>query len=151
MNKPNHDVEALEALASTLTDSSDGYEEAASVASDGAISKFLQSKAQERRHITEAFRKRISSLGGNSDVSGSASAALHRRFLDLRSMFQNDTKAAVAEVERGENYLKDRFESYMVDLNISADTREFIRSTYQQVRFDHTRWDQLKGVLSQTA
>ena len=41
-------------------------------------------------------------------------------------MFQNDTKAAVAEVERGENYLKDRFESYVADLNISADTREFI-------------------------
>ena len=131
MSKPNHDVEALEALASTLTDSINGYEEAASVAGDGAISSFLHAKAQERRQITESFRSRIASMRGKSDVSGSASAALHRRFLDLRSMFQNDTKAAVAEVERGENYLKDRFESYVSDLNISASTREFIRSTYE--------------------
>ena len=79
MNKPNHDVEALEALASTLTDSINGYEEAASVANDGAISSFLHSKAQERRQITDVFRSRIASHGGNSDVSGSA-AALHRRF-----------------------------------------------------------------------
>ena len=151
MNKPNHDVEALEALTSTLTDSINGYEEAASVAGGGAISAFLHSKAQERRQITDAFRARIASLGGNSAVTGSASAALHRRFLDLRSMFQNDTKAAVAEVERGENYLKDRFESYAADLNISAETRELIRSTYEQVRFDHAHWEGLKRDMRQAA
>jgi uncharacterized protein (TIGR02284 family) len=146
-----NDVNALQALASTLTDSINGYEEAASVAGDGAISQFLHAKAQERRMITEAFRSRIAALGGEPDVSGSASAALHRRFLDLRSIFQNDTKAAVAEVERGENYLKDRFESYIADLNISAETRELLRSTYEQVCFDHARWDQLKRAQSQAA
>ena len=151
MTNAKHDVEALEALASTLTDSINGYEEAASVAADGAISGFLHAKAQERRQITETFRERIASLGGNSEVGGSASAALHRRFLDLRSIFQNDTKAAVAEVERGENYLKDRFESYMSDLNISAETRDFLRSTYEQVRFDHAGWDGLRHAQSQAA
>jgi uncharacterized protein (TIGR02284 family) len=151
MTTARNDVEALQALASTLTDSINGYEEATSVAGDGAISEFLHGKAQERRTITEAFRSRIAELGGESEVSGSASAALHRRFLDLRSIFQNDTKAAVAEVERGENYLKDRFESYMADLNVSAETRALLRSTYEQVRFDHARWDQLKQAQSQAA
>ena len=151
MTTAKNDVNALQALASTLTDSINGYEEAASVAGNEAISGFLHAKAQERRQITQAFRSRIATLGGNSDVSGSASAALHRRFLDLRSIFQNDTKAAVAEVERGESYLKDRFESYVADLNISAETRDFLRSTYEQVRFDHARWDQLKQAQSQAA
>jgi uncharacterized protein (TIGR02284 family) len=146
----NHDVEALEALTSTLTDSINGYEEAAEVASDPGISAFLRQKAQERRGVTSEFRTRIASLGGNSDVSGSASAALHRRFLDLRSMFQNDTKAAVAEVERGEGYLKERFETFMADEKLSAQTRDLIRSTYERVRFDHARWDQLKRAMQLT-
>ena len=84
-------------------------------------------------------------------MTGSASAALHRRFLDLRSIFQNDTKAAVAEVERGENYLQDRFDSYVADLNIDSETRELIRSTYEQVRFDHAHWDGLKRAMRQAA
>lgn len=144
MTSMQHDAAALEALASTLTDSINGYEEAAEVAENSGISSYLRQKAQERRTITESFRQRIASMGGDAQVGGSVSAALHRRFLDLRSMFQNDTKAAVAEVERGENYLKERFESFMQDANLSADTREFLRSTYEQVRFDHARWDQLK-------
>ena len=144
MTNMKQDAEALEALASTLTDSINGYEEAAEVADNSGISAYLRQKAQERRTITESFRQRIASMGGDSQVSGSVSAALHRRFLDLRSMFQNDTKAAVAEVERGENYLKERFESYMQDTNISPDTREFLRSTYERVRFDHAQWDRLK-------
>ncbi len=144
MTNSKQDAEALEALASTLTDSINGYEEAAEVAGNSGISAYLRQKAQERRTITQSFRQRIASMGGDSQVSGSVSAALHRRFLDLRSMFQNDTKAAVAEVERGENYLKERFESYMQDTTLSGDTREFLRSTYERVRFDHAQWDRLK-------
>ncbi len=93
------DADALEALASTLTDSINGYEEAAEVAKNSGISSYLRQKAQERRAIAESFRQRIATMGGDAQVSGSVSAALHRRFLDLRSMFQNDTTAAVAEVE----------------------------------------------------
>jgi uncharacterized protein (TIGR02284 family) len=147
----NHDVDALEALTSTLTDSINGYEEAAEVASDAGISSFLRQKARERRGVTSEFRSKIASLGGKSDVSGSATAALHRRFLDLRSMFLNDTKAAIAEVERGERYLKERFETYMADQNVSATTRDLIRSTYERVRFDHARWDQLKQATQRSS
>ena len=142
------DVAALEALTSTLTDSINGYEEAAEVASNSGISAFFREKAQERRTVVSEFRNRIGALGGNRDVSGSATAALHRRFLDLRSMFQNDTKAAIAEVERGEGYLTERFETYMADQSLSTATRNLIRSTYQRVRFDHARWEQLKQAQS---
>jgi uncharacterized protein (TIGR02284 family) len=104
----------------------------------------LREKAEERRAITTEFRNRIAALGGNADVGGSVSAALHRRFMDLRALFQNDTKAAVAEVERGEGYLQERFETYMADQRLSVTTRDLIRSTYARVRFDHARWDALK-------
>jgi uncharacterized protein (TIGR02284 family) len=111
----------------------------------------LGALAQERRAVTSEFRTKIASLGGKSDVSGSATAALHRRFLDLRSMFQNDTKAAVAEVERGEGYLKERFETFMADEKLSVPTRDLIRATYERVRFDHARWDELKRAMQLTA
>jgi hypothetical protein len=49
-------------------------------------------------------------------------------------MFQDSTKAAVAEVERGESYLKDRFETYMNDDSVSPDVRSLISSAYSQAR-----------------
>jgi uncharacterized protein (TIGR02284 family) len=139
----NQDVEALEALASTLTDSVNGYEDAAESASDPGIKSFLQQKAQMRRGLTEEFRQRISGLGGNADIGGSASAAAHRAFVGLRSMFQDDTKAAVAEVERGEEYLKERFDKYLGDGSLSPDTRSFISQAYSRAQFDNATWDGL--------
>ncbi len=98
----SHDVDALEALASTLTDSIKGYEEAAENVSDAGIKSYLLEKSQVRRGLSDEFRRRIAQHGGDAGVGGSATAAAHRVFLDLRSMFQDDTKAAVVEVERGE-------------------------------------------------
>lgn len=139
----SNDVAALEALASTLTDSVNGYEDAAESVEDTGIKNYLHEKARLRRTLVEQFRQHISQRGGSGEVSGSASAAAHRAFLDLRTMFQDSTKAAVAEVERGESYLKERFESYMSDDSVSTDVRSFISDAYSQARFDNTTWDQL--------
>lgn len=137
------DVAALQALASTLTDSVNGYQEAADAVEDTGIKNYLHEKAQLRQGLVEQFRQHIAQQGGSTEVSGSASAAAHRAFLDLRTMFQDSTKAAVAEVERGESYLKDRFESYMSDDSVSPDVRSMISNAYSQARFDNTTWDQL--------
>jgi hypothetical protein len=45
----SNDVAALEALASTLTDSVNGYQEAADAVEDSGIKNYLHEKAQLRR------------------------------------------------------------------------------------------------------
>lgn len=139
----NQDVEALEALASTLTDSVNGYEDAAETVSDPGIKNYLHSKAQLRRSLTDEFRRHIAQRGGKAEIGGSASAAAHRAFLDLRSLFQDDTKAAVAEVERGEGYLKSRFDEYIGDDRLSPDVKSFVSDAYSKARFDNTTWEGL--------
>ncbi len=145
MPSSNHDAETLETLTSTLTDSIDGYEAAANVAKPNPLAGYLRSKAQERREVTERFRHRIAALRGDAKVGGSVTAAAHRQFMHLKTLFQDDTKAAVEEVERGEDHLKGKFEECMKDADLSPDTRQLITSTYDRVRFDHAQWDRLKA------
>jgi uncharacterized protein (TIGR02284 family) len=137
------DAEALQTLASTLKDSVTGYEDAAQNVSDSGIKSYLQQKAQERRSLLDEFRSHLSRVGGDTEISGSVSGTLHQRWLDLRSMFQDNTKAAVAEVERGEEYLKERFDSYLNNSDLSPDVRSFLSSAYTKAKFDNHTWDNL--------
>jgi uncharacterized protein (TIGR02284 family) len=139
----NKDVAALEALASTLQDSVSGYEDAAKNVSDTGIKSYLMEKAQVRRGLLGEFRQHLTRLGGNTEISGSVSGTLHQRWLDLRSMFQDDTKAAVAEVERGEEYLKERFDSYLESGDLSPEVRNFLADAYAKAKFDNATWDRL--------
>jgi uncharacterized protein (TIGR02284 family) len=148
MASKDHDVETLETLTSTLTDSIHGYEEAANVAKPSPLAGYLRSKAQERREVTERFRQRIAALRGDAKVGGSVTAAAHRQFMQLKTLFQDDTKAAVEEVERGESHLKDKFEECMKDAELSPDIKQLITTTYDRVRFDHAQWDRLKSAQS---
>ncbi len=142
------DADALEGLASMIIDSADGYQEAAEVASDSRFKSEFMEMSRQRRALASEFENRIRSMGHSSDASGSVAASIHRTFLDLRSLFQNDTKAAIAEVERGEDMLKDRFESALSDDAISSGARSFVQQAYQRVKSDHDRWSNLKHAMS---
>lgn len=139
----NRDVAALESLGSTLKDSVSGYENAAQTVADAGIERYLMEKAHARRGLLDAFRQHITRLGGDPDISGSVAGSLHQRWLDLRSMFQDNTRAAVAEVERGEEYLKERFDSHLVSGDLSPDVRNFLADAYAKAKFDNATWERL--------
>lgn len=144
MQNRANDIEAINDLIETLIDSVNGYEEAADVAEDPSIKASFHQLAQERRAIISDFQSRVQMKGGAPEESGSFSAAAHRSFMNLRSLFQNDTKAAIAEVERGENTLREHFETVLGNEQLDPEMRAFINSVYDRVRLDHARWDSVK-------
>lgn len=147
MQSRKEDIDAINDLIETLIDSVNGYEEAADVARDPSIKASFHQLAQERRSIVRDFQSRVEMQGGKAEESGSFSAAAHRSFLNLRSLFQNDTKAAVAEVERGENVLREHFETVLRNERLDPELRTFVNSVYDRIRLDHARWDSVKQAL----
>jgi uncharacterized protein (TIGR02284 family) len=55
-----------------------------------------------------------------------------------------DEKAIVNEVERGEDYLKAKFESALNDGHLSGETRAAVERCYQSVREGHDQMSHLK-------
>jgi len=57
-----------------------------------------------------------------------------------------DDVAIIAEVERGEDYIKEKFEEALRDDKISGGTRRIIEEAFASVESGHDRASQLKHI-----
>jgi len=95
--------------------------------------------------VVEQLRSEITRLGGNAPDDGSFLGATHQRFLDLKAAITGrDDKAIINEVERGEDYLKEKFEAALKSDDLPADSRSVIERAYQSVRQGHDKVSSLK-------
>lgn len=143
----NAGVGTLETLTTTLIDSVNGYRDAAQNAEGTKFQEIFRRNADERSRIAEELRAEIRRLGGNAPDDGSFLGATHQRFLDLKAAVTGrDDTAIINEVERGEDYLKEKFEAAL-GTDIAPETRSIIERAYQSVRSGHDQIRNLKQGL----
>lgn len=142
----DHDVEVLNSLITTTIDSANGFERAAEDAEASTYAELFRDFASERRSVVAALQQAVSGLGGTPDDDGSLKANLHRRWLDLRAAIAGDggDRAVIEEVERGEDYIKGKYEEALKDEELSETARMAIRSAYESVRAGHDTASTLK-------
>lgn len=147
-NDGNNSVGTLETLTTTLIDSVNGYRDAAENAEGTKFQEIFRRNADERSRVAEELRAEIRRLGGNPPDDGSVLGATHQRFLDLKAAVTGrDDAAIVNEVERGEDYLKEKFEAAL-NADIDPQARSVIERAYQSVRQGHDQIRNLKQGLS---
>lgn len=140
-------VSTLETLTSTLIDSVNGYRDAAADAEGHQFQQLFREMADERSQIAEDLRSEIRRLGGNPPDDGSFLGKTHQRFMDLKAAITGrDDKAIINEVERGEDYLKDKFETAL-NSDTDPQVRSAIERAYQSVRRGHDRVRDIKHGL----
>ena len=141
----DHDISVLNSLITTTIDSADGFERSAQDADLPRFAEMFREFAQERRQVVGMLQERVRTLGGTPNDDGSLKADLHRRFVDLRdAISRGGDKEIVEEVERGEDYLKSKYDAALADTEISPETMAAIREAYQSVRAGHDRASALK-------
>jgi uncharacterized protein (TIGR02284 family) len=145
MAENNGEITTLNTLTTTLIDSINGYRDAASNAESTRFQELFRKLADERSQAVEGLRAAVTRLGGNAEDDGSFLGKTHQRFLDLKAAVTGrDDKAIIDEVERGEDYLKEKFETALNDTAVSSETRTAIQTAYQSVREGHDRMRDLK-------
>ena len=150
MNDQHQDgISTLNTLTATLIDSVTGYEDAASnLEGNDRLQQLFRERASERQQVVEALRSEVRRLGGNTEDSGSFLGKTHQRFLDLKAAVSGrDEKAIINEVERGEDYLKEKFETALNDGSLSGESRTVVERAYQSVRAGHDQVSALKHGL----
>lgn len=140
----DHDISVLNSLITTTIDSADGFERSAENAQGGQFEQLFRDFAQERRQWAGRLQEHVRSLGGTPNDDGSLKAELHRRFEDLRNALSSGDKAIIEEVERGEDYIKAKYEAALKDEQLDQPCRQLIQEAYQSVRAGHDRASQLK-------
>ena len=132
-----HDITVLNTLIRTTLDSYKGFNDACED-TEGAHGQFFQQMAQERSEVASRLQAQVTALGGDPEDDSSFTAAAHRGFMDLKQAVMGDSdEAVIEEVERGEDYLKAKYETALQDDELSPQTRQVIEQAYQSVRKGH--------------
>ncbi len=154
MTDRQDEVSTLNTLTATLIDSVTGFEDAAAnLEGESRLKELFRERASERNRVVEELRAEVRRLGGNPEDDGSFLGKSHQRFLDLKSVVTGrDEKAIINEVERGEDYLKSKFETALEGNTLSGESRSVVERAYQSVRSGHDQVSALKhGFESNTS
>lgn len=145
MTDRKDEISTLNTLIATLVDSVTGYEDAASNSEGSRFTQLFRDRASEQQRCVEELRAEVRRLGGNPEDDGSFMGKTHQRFLDLKAAVTGrDEKSIINEVERGEDYLKEKFETALKSGELSGESRAVVEHAYQSVRAGHDQMSQLK-------
>lgn len=145
MNAVTKDTTVLNTLIATLLDSIDGYQKSAGDIENRSLAEKFNARARERQSAVTNLQAAVAAAGGNPEDDGTLAGSAHRVFLSLKeAVTGRDDKAIVAEIERGEDYLKNKFETALAEADLSQPARAAVETAWQSVRAGHDEMSALK-------
>lgn len=139
------DLTTLKTLTSTLNDSIKGFRDSAEHVESQEFRQMFTQFATQREEAAADLKAEVRRLGGNPDEDGSTLGSLHQTWVDLKSAITGrDDKAIINEVERGEDYLKDKFETALQSDKLAGETRAVVERAFGSVRRGHDRIAEIK-------
>ena len=138
-------ISTLNTLIATTIDSITGYEDSAQNIDNDRFREIFRQRANERQQIVEQLRSEVRRLGGEPEDGGSFMGKAHQRFEDLKAAITGrDEKAIINEVERGEDYLKDKWQTALQSGELKGESHDLVERCYQSVKSGHDQMSQLK-------
>ena len=138
-------ISTLNTLIATTIDSITGYEDSAENIDSERFREIFRQRASERQQIVEQLREEVRRLGGEPEDGGSFLGKTHQRFEDLKAAITGrDEKSIINEVERGEDYLKDKWQTALQSGELKGESHDLVERLYQSVKSGHDQMSQLK-------
>lgn len=139
-------VERLQSLIQTNLDSRDGLLEAAEHVGDAGVAKLCHETAAKRNQQASELRTIVASEGDEPQSTGSYAAAAHRGWMDLRAALGGGVSAMLSEAERGEDYIKRRYEE-AIDALAGSPITGVLHRHYGDVKSGHDRIRNLRDAF----
>lgn len=138
-------ITALNTLTATTIDSVNGYEESAKNIENTKLAELFRKRATERQQVVQDLRAEVRKLGGDVEDDGSFLGKTHQLFEDLKAAVTGrDEKAIINEVERGEDYIKGKYETVLESDVLTGECRSVVERAFQSVRSGHDEISQMK-------
>lgn len=145
MNTNSNDVDVLNTLIATLLDSVEGYQKSAGDIDNRILAEKFNARARERQTAVTKLQAAVAAAGGTPEDDGTLLGGAHRAFQSLKeAVTSRDDKAIVSEIERGEDYLKAKFETARAEAGLSPGARAAVDEAWQSVRAGHDEMSALK-------
>lgn len=136
-------ISVLNDLIETSKDGEKGFSECADDVKEPRLKSFFTQRSQDCASAAAELQQLVRGLGGDPETSSSVSGALHRGWVDLKSMITGKSEEAILnECERGEDVaLKAYREALQKDL--PSNVRSVLETQLQGVQRNH---DQVKSL-----
>lgn len=145
MAEHSDQISILNSLITTTTDSINGYEESAQNVDSPRFQELFRQRANERHEVVEKLRAEVQRLGGTAEDDGSFLGKAHQRFEDLKAAITGrDEKSIINEVERGEDYLKEKWQSALQSGKLHGESHILVERCYQSIKSGHDQMSALK-------
>lgn len=141
----DHAVHVLNSLIETTLDSVNGYRTAAENVRDPGLRSMFEQRASRRAQISTELQGEVRSFGADPKIDQSTLGAMHNKFVDLKSgVTGGSDKAVVDEVERGEDFIKAKFQKATEDDDLPSTARELVQRALGTIQSDHDEISRLK-------
>jgi uncharacterized protein (TIGR02284 family) len=148
MAEHSDEISTLNTLIATTIDSITGYEDSAENIDNERVREIFRQRANERQQVVQQLRSEVRRLGGDPEDGGSFLGKAHQRFEDLKAAVTGrDEKSIINEVERGEDYLKDKWQTALQSGDLKGETHDVVERCYQSIKSGHDQMSQLKHGL----
>ena len=142
MEKQN---KTIENLIETLKDGQEGFKQAAEAVKDPQLKSTFEEYSRQRGRFAIELRSHAAAPDQrDSKISGSASGALHRSWINLKSaLTAGDDHAILAECERGEDSAVEEFKKALNN-GLSLPVQQIVSRQYTQLKEAHDRVKHLR-------
>jgi uncharacterized protein (TIGR02284 family) len=145
MTEHNGEISTLNTLIATTIDSVTGYENSAKDIENHRFAEIFRQRASERQQVVQELREQVRRLGGDAEDGGSFLGKTHQRFEDLKAAITGgNDESIINEVERGEDYLKDKWQTALQSGELKGESNDLVQRLYQSVKSGHDQMSQLK-------
>jgi uncharacterized protein (TIGR02284 family) len=127
----------LNHLIETCKDGEHGFRHAADLVTDQALKSLFADMADQRLRIAGELTPHAQRLGGAATSEGTTGAAVHRRWMDLRSTISgHDDGTVLAEARRGDAVTVTVFRSALAGV-LPATVRDLVERKFNELRLAH--------------
>lgn len=138
-------ISTLNGLIETCKDGQNGFKTASEGVERSELKTVFYEFAQQRSEFSGVLQGLVRSLGGDPESGGSMSAAIHRGWMDIKSLVTGkDEEAILNECERGEDYAKEAYTDAL-KTNLPANIADVIGQQSQSVLAAHNRIKSLRN------
>lgn len=140
MSDPNARA-VLNHLIETCKDGERGFRHAAELVSDPGLKALLIDFAGWRARLADELLPHAQRLGGSAASGGTAAAAMHRRWMDVRSNLSgHDDRTILAEARRGDTVTLAAYKKALEGA-LPISVRDVVERHFAEVRDTHDDLD----------
>jgi len=138
----------LNQLIQTCKDGENGFKVAAESVDDANLQHLLESYSQQRSEFAAELAAEVGRLHQSSAKAGHVAAALHRGWMDIKSLATGrDEALIIAECERGEDVAVKAYEQGLGS-GLPADLRALVERQFLKIKEAHDQIRSLEQIHS---